>query len=166
MTLIELFESKPAQDVGTFNSIFKTCPIIGHDFSSEVEILNMTNNGRRIKVGNEELFMNLPNSLTELKKVPVVVRTRMPRVSYVDNITLPKLYKELKPSQFMVYSALKELGEVHNVTKLSDMLNMNYKTLQDSLKELYRKGLISSERVISNKGSSIKISIDAAKKLI
>jgi hypothetical protein len=170
MTLIELFENKPVQDVGTFNSIFVTCPIIGFNHSDSVEILGPVRGGRRILVNGKELVLDIPNSIVTNKNNTRAKRIKLPKktITVVNSQAkpLPIAYKALSPGQFMVYSALKELGEVYNVTKFSQMLNMSYRAIQENLKELYRMGLVRSESVNTSKGNTSKISIDTSKVLL
>lgn len=141
MNLIELFESKPFQDVGTFNSVFKTTPILGFDSSLEVEIGNMTPMGRRLLVGGRELILSL-----EVNKKEQVIRQKRKRVSTFSKPnkpgTLSRFYKELSPSEFMLYSAIKELEVVFGVSQLSRLVNLTTKTCGKTLKSLQEKKLV------------------------
>ena len=141
MNLINLFESKPFQDVGTFNSVFKTTPILGFDSSLEVEIGNITSTGRRLLVGGKEITMSL-----EVNKKEQAVREKRKRISSFSKPnksgTLSRFYKELSPSEFMLYSALKELRVVYGVSQLSRLVNLTTKTCGKTLKSLQEKNLV------------------------
>ena len=141
MNLINLFESKPFQDVGTFNSVFKTTPILGFDSSLEVEIGNITSTGRRLLVGGKEITMSL-----EVNKKEQAVREKRERISSFSKPnksgTLSRFYKELSPSEFMLYSALKELGVVYGVSQLSKLVNLTTTTCGKTLKSLQEKKLV------------------------
>jgi predicted transcriptional regulator len=50
----------------------------------------------------------------------------------------------------MLYSAIKEAGEVNGLTKLLPMLNMNYKTSIKALKKLVEKKLVVCENKSKN----------------
>jgi DNA-binding MarR family transcriptional regulator len=148
MNLIELFESKPFQDVGTFNSIFKATPILGFSSSTEVEILGMTPKGRRILVGGQELTIDL---IVDGKQKKVKAkRIHKEREVKAPIKPLSKLFSDLTPSEFMLYSAIKEAGEVNGLTKLLPMLNMNYKTSIKALKKLVEKKLVVCENKSKN----------------
>ena len=69
MTLIELFESKPVQDVSTFNSIFKTTPILGYNEKLLVEILEPAyEDSRFIQVGEERIVHSILQKKSLVKK--------------------------------------------------------------------------------------------------
>lgn len=159
MTLIDKFEAMPFQDVGTFNSIFKTTPIIGFCFSTQVEIKGPVIGGRKILVGDSELVLNIPNHEKEIKsrtrrvsKKKRVLRTEKPVVK-----TLPSVFKELTPSQFMLYSALKLVGNTSNISALAAMMSLTRRTIAPSLKVLEAKGLVKTECI---NGGVKKISVD------
>jgi hypothetical protein len=140
MSLISEFESKPFQDVGTFNSIFKTTPILGFSSDLEVTILGMSTSGRKVLVGETEIVLDLA-----VEKKPVV-RTKQARVRKFakpeKTRELSLLYKELSPSEFMLYSAIKELGTVYGVSQVSRMVNLSFKTCVNCLKTLQERKLV------------------------
>jgi hypothetical protein len=140
MNLINEFESKPFQDVGTFNSIFKTTPILGFEPSLEVTILGMTPTGRKILVGETEIVLNLAAEKKVVTKVKVQKTSNFAKPEKAKELST--LYKELSPSEFMLYSAIKELGEVYGVSQISQMVNLSLKTCTNSLKVLHDKKLV------------------------
>jgi DNA-binding MarR family transcriptional regulator len=165
MNLIEKFENMPFQDVGTFNSIFKNSPILGFDFSTEVEIGNLTpDNQRRVKVGENVLFLDLTQkSRVEIKRVEKAKR-KLQKVSLSKPKTLPAIYSMLTPTEFMVYLAIKELGEVDGVTTLAKILPMTTKTISNCLVKLSRLGLVQKKKVSDGEKTFLKI-IDTRKLL-
>lgn len=161
MNLIEKFENMPFQDVGTFNSIFKTTPILNVDFSQPVEICELKGNERRIKVGNETIYMDLTqkkSALMEKKKKrekPKNVRPRHNKIA----ITLPDIYRLLSPVEFVIYSAIKEVKEVGGVEELSRHLGISNKTILLRLKKLVNLNLVKREFVSCGSGSYLKITL-------
>jgi DNA-binding transcriptional ArsR family regulator len=148
MNLIELFESKQFQDVGTFNSIFKATPILGFSSSSEVEICGVTAKGRRVLVNEQELFIDLlANERAEkLAKVRrLTQRVRKPKAKKVFG-TLPPLFHKLNAGEFMVHAALKELGEVSDAHQFSTVLPMERRTIHNLVTSLEAKGMVKIER--------------------
>ena len=142
MNLIDVFESKPFQDVGTFNSVFKTTPILGFDVDLEVVIGLMTPTGRKLTVGGKEIILNLAVNKKEMQKVEAKKAVRSRFKQPVKSIGLSSLYKELSPSEFMLYCAIKELGTVFGVSQVSKYVNLSTKTCTKVLKELQAKKLV------------------------
>ena len=141
MNLIDIFESKPFQDVGTFNSVFKTTPILGFDLGLEVEIGSLTSTGRRLLVGGKEIILNLAvNKKEQVAAARIIQRSRFKKPT--QSIALSRFYKELSPSEFMLYSAIKELGVVYGVSQLSRLVNLTTKTCGKTLKSLQEKKLV------------------------
>jgi hypothetical protein len=141
MNLIELFESKPFQDVGTFNSVFRRTPILGFALDLEVEIGAMTPMGRRLKIGDAEIILNL--AIDDKGQKLKVAEVRKDKFQKPEKIkTLAKIYKELNPSEFMIYSAIKDLGVVYGITDLAASLNMSRKTIFNNLKTLQEKNIV------------------------
>ncbi len=165
MNLIEKFENMPFQDVGTFNSIFKNSPILGFDFSTEVEIGNLTpDNQRRVKVGEDVLFLDLTQkSQVEVRKVSKK-QSKLEKVAVSKPKTLPAIYSMLTPTEFMVYLAIKELGEIDGVTSLSSMISITTKTISNCLIKLSTLGLVDKKRVSSGDKTFLKI-VDTGKLL-
>ena len=141
MNLIDIFESKPFQDVGTFNSVFKTTPILGFALDLEVVIGSMTPTGRRLSVGGKDITLSLAVNKKEQQ-----LRARVTRKSAFNKPkqteTLSSLYKELSPSEFMLYSAIKELGTVYGISQVSRLINLTSKTCAKTLKTLQEKNLV------------------------
>lgn len=163
MNLIQVFESRTFQDVGTFNSIFKSTPILGYPSDADVEIKELKPGGeRRILVDGNELFMDLTQrkSVREEKRAEPEVRRVAKRLVVKRKGSLPELYRKLSASEFMVYSAVKELGEVHGVLDLSRNIALSGKTISQCVVRLASLGLIKLEKVAAKSGSFTKISID------
>lgn len=171
MNLIEKFENMPVQDVGTFNSIFKTTPIMGYDFKTEVEIFELLpDNRRRVKVGDDTLFIDLTQrkSLREEKK-PTFVRPEG-RLTKSEKVSreIPRVYKILKPTEFMIYSAIKEVGEVSGIEELSRRISITNKTIIANLPRLIELGLVKKQYVAceGKAGSFNKLTIDTSVNLV
>jgi hypothetical protein len=141
MNLIEKFENMPFQDVGTFNSIFKTTPILGFKFDEIVQIGNVSHEDkRRITVGDNVILMSLsqkklntPTKARQLGKIPKVQKVET-RIS--------NLYKILSPSEFMIYYAIKEAGEFSGIGELSKHTSLTTKTISSRMPKLLELGLI------------------------
>jgi DNA-binding MarR family transcriptional regulator len=162
MNLIQQFESKAFQDVGTFNSIFKATPILGFPASAEVEIGGITAKGRRILVGEVELFLNLTAN-ERVEKIAKVKRLTQ-RVKAAKRIrevpkklgVLPELFHKLSPGEFMVFAALKELGEVRSAVHFATILPMDRRTIHNMATALEVKGMVKIEK---EKGIIVRISL-------
>lgn len=165
MNLIEKFENMPFQDVGTFNSIFKNSPILGFDFSAEVEIGGLANdNQRKIKVGETTIFLDLTQkSQKEVKRAEKKER-KLERVTSNMEVKLPVIYSALTPTEFMTYLAIKELGEVDGVYAISRTLPMSTKTIYNCLPKLIKLGLIRKKKVSNGEKSFTRL-IDTRKLL-
>lgn len=161
----------PVQDVGTFNSIFRTTPIMRYAFNTEVEIFElMPDNRRRIKVGNDTLFIDLTQRkiIIEEKK-PTFVRpegklTKSEKISR----EIPKLYKILKPTEFMIYSAIREVGEVSGIEELSRKISITNKTIMANLPRLIELGLVKKQYVAceGKAGNFNKLTVDTSVNLV
>lgn len=152
MNSIELFESKPFQDVGTFNSIFTATPLIGFKSSSKVEICHLTAKGRLVLVEKEEIFLDLLVDERIEKKIKrrnfnqKKARVRTVKATRAKSRELSPLFKQLKPSEFLVYAALRELGEIQNISSFTAMLSIGVKTVRPAIASLEKKGLIVSKK--------------------
>jgi DNA-binding MarR family transcriptional regulator len=141
MNLIDIFESKPFQDVGTFNSVFKTTPILGFAPDLEVVIGSMTSTGRRLSVGGKEIILSLAvNKKEQQLRAKVTRKSAFNKPKQTD--ILSSIYKELSPSEFMLYSAIKELGTVYGISQVSRLINLTSKTCAKTLKTLQEKNLV------------------------
>ena len=141
MNLIDIFESKPFQDVGTFNSVFKTTPILGFALDLEVVIGSMTPTGRRLSVGGKDITLSLAvNKKEQQLRAKVTRKSAFNKPKQTE--TLSSLYKELSPSEFMLYSAIKELGVVYGISQVSRLINLTSKTCAKTLKTLQEKKLV------------------------
>lgn len=171
MNLVEKFENMPVQDVGTFNSIFKTTPIIGREFSTEVSIHELTpDNRRRVKVGNEIIFIDLTQrkSIKEEKRVTFVRPKGVLSKSEKISRELPTVYKILKPTEFMIYSAIKEAGEISGIEELSRKISITNKTIIANLPRLIQLRLVKKQYVAceGKAGSFNKLTIDTSVNLV
>lgn len=157
MNLLDKFESMPVQDVGTFNSIFKHNPILGFPSDAQVEICGIGKEDTRIiKVNGETLYKDLKY------RQPATKRPRIKKISQLKKVSLqetklPEVYGLLKPAEFMIYSAVKELGSVVGATELAKQLNLSQKTILTNLPKLIKLGLVETEKVATVSGSSFKI---------
>ena len=158
MNLLDKFENMPVQDVGTFNSIFKHNPIMGFPFDAEVEICGIGKEDTRIiKVNGEILHKDLTyKEPVSRSKARIKRLSRLKKVS-LQETKLPEVYGLLKPAEFMIYSAVKELGSVVGATELAKQLNLSQKTILTNLPKLIKLGLVETEKVATVSGSSFKI---------
>jgi len=153
MDLIEKFENMPFQDVGTFNSIFKPTPILGFKFDEIVQIGNISHEDkRRITIGNSVILMNLTQKklktsteAQQSKKIPKFLKVET-RIS--------NLYKILSPSEFMIYSAIKEAGEFSGIGELSKHTSLTTKTISSKMPKLLELGLINKTSVWCEKSDT------------
>jgi DNA-binding MarR family transcriptional regulator len=158
MSLIEKFENMLKQNVGTFNSIFTHTPIMGIPFDTDVEIRGVCPGGLRlVKVGDSVMHLDLSAKKTAKKPQKEKVERRILSSIEVSSKKLPSLYRTLKPTEFMVYSAIKELGYIIGVTKLAEQLNLNSKTILTNLPRLVKLGLVTREKVVTDKGNFYKL---------
>ena len=166
MNLIELFEKKPFQDVGTFNAIFKTTPILGFPANAEVEIKGLVNGGmRRIEVGGTELILDLAPTKNAQKVAEKRAKFTKDKVRCKKTkAELPPIYKQLTASEFMTYYAIKELGSVSGMTELSRHISLTRNTISKCLVKLKKLGWIKTETVAPDTtgGAFLKITIDTA----
>lgn len=165
MNLIDKFESMPVQDVETFNSIFITTPLLGFGPNETVLIGALTSgNERKILVGDKEIFMDLTQrkSLKLEKRKTFIKPKRNIERCVKSSLELPSIYKILKPAEFMIYSAIKEVGEVDGVEELARRISISNKTILANLPRLIKLGLIKKKYVtiIGKAGSFNKLTID------
>lgn len=163
MNLIDLFESKPFQDVGTFNAIFKAVPLLNYPSSTPVEIKELTPGGaRRVLVGSDELFIDLSAKSigVEVKRAPVETKLKTKRLLHRKKGMLPEVYRKLSSSEFMIYSAVKELEEVHGVEELSRNIALTSRTIRQCLPRLVELGFVRTEKASTKDGHFLKISVD------
>lgn len=166
MNLIKIFEEMPFQNVKSFNQVFKTTPIVGFDSDEDVRIGEMTiGNERRVYVGDSVLSMDL----TQKKSIRVkkkVVEKPVKKLEMVEKTSreIPSVYKILKPTEFMIYSAIKEVGQVDGIQELSRKISISNKTILANLKRLTDLGLVTSKRVTGKEGSFNKLTVDTSVK--
>jgi predicted HTH transcriptional regulator len=159
-SLIEIFESKPAQDVGTFNRIFKKTRIKGYPKDAEVEIHGLfSEDKRKITIGNDTIYMRIVQPKKKPKKPKQEYVYMLPK-SEASDAKLPEIYKTLKPSQFMIYMAIQTMGAVDGIEELARQLSIESKTIRNNIKDLIELKLIRTEMVSVNGKSVLKLSID------
>lgn len=164
MNLIEKFEDMLAQDVGTFNSIFTTTPILGFNSDVEVRIGELCNgNQRKILVGSEVLLMDLTQKKSVKKEKKITfIKPKGGCTKVSANIS--NIYKILKPTEFMIYSAIKEVGEVDGIEELARKISVSNKTIISNLPRLIQLGLVKKKyvTVIGKTGSFNKLIVDTS----
>lgn len=160
-SLIEIFENKPFQDVGTFNSVFKNTPILGYPADAEVEIHELSSEDKRkITVGDNTIYMKIvqPNK-KELRKIKAKRQPVLPKVTE-SRVKLPEIYKILKPIQFMIYMAIQTVGSINGVDELSQQLSVDRRSLSKNIKHLVKLKLIRTEKVSAKGKNVLRISVD------
>ena len=167
MNLIEKFENMPVQDVGTFNSIFRTTPILGFPFDKEVIVRGLVSDGRReLIVGGSTVYLDLTQkkSIREEKRVTFVKPKGELQRAIKKTSELPKIYKILKPVEFLIYSAIKEVGQVDGIEELARNISVTNKTIIANLPRLISLGLVKKQYVAceGKTGSFNKLTVDAS----
>jgi DNA-binding MarR family transcriptional regulator len=152
MELISKFENMPFQDVGTFNSIFKTTPLLGFNTSEEVKIKSIIpGKGRLILVGGVEVFLDLSN---EVKTRPVE-KVRISTKQYIKRKNrryyekkmgmegkLPRIFNELTPFEFFAFHCVKKLKETTVSEICKELRITNQRTVNNHIKSLVDKGYV------------------------
>lgn len=170
MNLIEVFESKPFQDVGTFNAIFKDTPILGFPFTEEVRLKELVpGKGRRILVAGQELFIELNAAVKtppkkERRVSEIARKSRSNRKQYEKRAgfdgKLPRIMKELTPSEFFAFTCIKKMGETTVAEICYELKITNYRTMHHHINALISKGYI---KIVGKTSSGRVFSIDADK---
>ncbi len=159
MNLIEIFENKPFQDVGTFNSIFKLTPILGYPSEVEVEIKELgKDNQRKIIVGNDVIFMDITQKKMIKGARKTVIKKSTQKIEIVEK-EFPNIFRVLTPTQFMLYEAIRSVGEVDGIEQLSRATNIQRRTVTNNLKKLIQLGMV-KKQIIRNGNFFCKITID------
>ena len=99
----------------------------------------------------------------EVKRVEKAER-KLEKVTLSAPKTLPVIYSTLKPTEFMVYLAVKELEEVSGLSALAKILPMTTKTISNCLVKLSKLGLVQKKKVSDGEKTFLKI-IDTRKLL-
>jgi hypothetical protein len=167
MTLIDKFESMPFQDVGTFNSIFRSTPILGYGVGVEVEIRGvLTGNYRTIYVGKDHMQMDLTQRKLKTESVNRVKRLSSKAIKEtkfsnrdVDGLKLSPIFKDLKASEFLIYMAVKELGSVSGILELSRSISLTPKTIHNNIENLIKLGYLKKENIKDSKGNFTRLYI-------
>lgn len=155
MNLLERFENMPAQDVGTFNSIFKHNPILGFPFDAEVEILGVGKDDTRLLKVNGTVISKDLTYKAPVKKTKAIKKEKLERAE-LQNGVLPDIYR-LKPAEFMIYCAVRDLGYVVGITELAKKINISQRTILTNLPQLVKLGLLSKQKVVTDNGCYFKI---------
>ena len=168
MNLIEKFENSTNQTVETFNKIFTKTPITGCDSYSEVIIGELgKDNKRKVLVGNEVFYLDLTQKESFVKKEKVKSVKYESKLSRSTKISrkLPDIYRILRPTEFLIYCAIKEVGQIDGVEELSRQISISNKTIIANLPRLISLGLIKKEYVgcTGKAGSFNKLSINLDK---
>lgn len=172
MELITKFENMPFQDVGTFNSIFKTTPLLGFKSDMAVKIKNIVpGKGRLILIGDVEVFLDLSNG----EKTPPVDKPRISKIQYIKRKNrryyekkmgidgkLPLMFKELTPFEFFALHCVKKMKETTVSEICKELRITNQRTMNNCLKSLADKGYVKSRQ----KNKKVKIFyIDTSSKI-
>lgn len=162
MNLIEKFENMPFQDVGTFNSIFKTTPILNISSTAEVRIGELTgDNKRKVYVLDQVLFLDLTERKIPKKEIKKELKQKEKRDRIEKKtIKINPLLKKLTPSQFVIYQAVLEAKEIYGIAELSRNINLSTKSIYANMEGLLSLGLIKRQEVASDRGALVKLSID------
>ena len=163
MNLIQIFESKPFQDVGTFNSIFVNTPLIGFSSNDTVEICELgKDNKRRILVNDSfEIFLDITQKKLKEEKKQRIVKQSVKRIS-LEKKNFSKLYQILTPTQFVLYHAIESVGEIDSIGQLSEATRLERKTVSVNLNKMESMGFI--KKTLVDKGNYFfKITIDKNK---
>ena len=165
MNLIEQFDNALDQNVRTFNNIFNHNPLEGFSENSIVEIGGIVPGGKRVIIIDNEIRILLDINLKEkkqlLKKKKINKKPNFPKIKK-ESIKLSRLYKILTPSQFMIYSAIRESKEISGIEELSRNIALTNKTILFNLKPLIKLGLVKKTPSVSKEGSFCKLTIDEA----
>jgi len=165
MNVIEYFESMNEQTVKTFNSIFSN-KITGYDENLNVEIGNFSKGKRLVKVGSDEIFIDLQvkNKWKEDNKQKTKKSLKLKKSEKL-SLNLSDLFKKLTPMEFFIYHAIKEAGKVSGVEDLSREISVSTKTIFKSLPKLIKLGLIKKRLVSCKQGYFNELTVDTENKL-
>jgi hypothetical protein len=157
LNLIEVFENKPFQDVGTFNSIFKQTPIVGFSFDTPVQIKELNQGDeRKILVGDATIFLKIIQSKhkpkEKIKKIPV-----LKKAFSETSKELPEIFRKLNPTEYMIYNALLILGKINSIEEFSKKINVSRRTISNAVKRLSDMKMISTELASVNGNPSLTI---------
>lgn len=157
LNLIEVFENKPFQDVGTFNSIFKQTPIVGFSFDTPVQIKELNQGDeRKILVGDATIFLKIIQSKhkpkEKIKKIPI-----LKKAFSEPSKELPEIFRKLNPTEYMIYNALLILGKINSIEEFSKKINVSRRTISNAVKRLSDMKMISTELASVNGNPSLTI---------
>ena len=162
-SLIDIFEESENQTVEQFNKVFKATKLLGYDDSEIVSIGELcAGNERVITIRGNTFRLNLEQKTTkpERKKKAVVNVANKPRkVEEKRKLSLSDIYKTLKPTEFMLYSAIKEVGQVDGMEEFSRAVRISNKTIALNIKRLVELNLIKIEEVASTSGNFNRITL-------
>lgn len=148
MNLIEKFENKPFQNVGTFNSIFVRTPILNKDANTPVRIGRLESGDfRQVFVGSELILLKLNQKQKPLKKQVIKKQGKLKIEKVSDRDNLPSIFKKLTPQQFMVYYAIKLKKVFYGTKELNEELNLCTRTISNCIKHLKKLNYVKSQKV-------------------
>lgn len=158
-SLIDVFESKPLQDVKTFNSIFKQTKIKNYPSDASVEIKELhAGDKRRIVIGEnrEEILLKIVQSRRKPRRKKKEKEFILKKVSAV-NSSLPEIFMKLKPSEFMVFQAIKLVGCSDSIEELSKQMCLNRRTISQVVQKLIKMGMIETEKASVDGKPSLRL---------
>lgn len=150
---IEIFENQTNQTVKTFNKIFNN-KLTDYNEFLEVEILNIENGLRKIKVGDEFVYLNLVNNKTVKKYVKKKTKTTK-KLQFTEKkeIILDEIMSKLSPIEFLIFSIIKlNNGFIHSATSLSKKINLSEKTINKAIKNMIKSGTIKQKFTADKNG--------------
>lgn len=159
MSLIDVFENKLSQDVKTFNSIFKQTKIKNYPSDSSVEIKELhAGDKRRIVIGEnkEEILLKIVQVRRKRKRKKKEKEFILKKVSAV-NSTLPEIFMKLKPSEFMVFQAIKLIGCSDSIEELSKQMCICSKTISQVVQKLIKMNMIETEKASVDGKPSLRL---------
>jgi predicted transcriptional regulator len=158
-SLIDVFESKLSQDVKTFNLIFKQTKIKDYPSDASVEIKELhAGDKRRIVIGEnkEEILLKIVQIKRKRKRKKKEKQYILKQVTAI-NSCLPDVFMKLKPSEFMVFQAIKLLDCVDSIEELSKQMCLNRKTISQVVQKLIKMNMIRTEKVAVDGQPSLRL---------
>ena len=150
MSLIDVFENKLTQDVKTFNLIFKQTKIRDFPSDASVEIKELhAEDKRRILVGEDVIFLRIVQVKRKRKTKKKQERKYILKreKSSPSPVVLPDIFIKLKPTEFMVFQAIKLLGKIDSIEELSKQISICSKTIGQVIKKLIKTDMITADKI-------------------
>jgi predicted transcriptional regulator len=156
-SLIDVFENKLTQDVKTFNLIFKQTKIRSFPSDAIVEIKELhAEDKRRILVGEDVIFLRIVQVKRKRKTKKKEKQYILKQVS-ATNSCLPDVFMKLKPSEFMVFQAIKFLDCIDSIEELSKQMCLNRRTISEVVQKLIKMNMIKTEKVTVDGQPSLRL---------